>query len=152
MRLVRGVMIDPFAKTMRATSIKKDVREIGRLIGVDLIEIFTPPQGGIELWVDEMGQLRPDPGWWMASWHQLLAGRCFVCRTGFRSLERPDHGYVARWIRPGMTESIAQLRHLNRARIITGAEEFRDWQRDEHDYRTMVAMLALATEPAVPVQ
>lgn len=152
MRTIKGVSIDPFQRTMRFVSIPRDVREVKRLCGADLLEVFRSPSGAVELWVDEMGQLRDDPGWWMASWKQLLAGRCFVCRPGFRSLTAPDMGYIARWIRPGMTQSLQQIRHLNRARIVTGADQFREWSRDWRDQAAMTEMLFLATEPAAPVQ
>lgn len=152
MRTIKGVSIDPFAKTMRLVSIPRDVREVKRLCGADLLEVFQSPTGSVELWVDERGQLRADPGWWMASWKQLLAGRCFVCRPGFRSLTDPDMGHIARWIRPGMTQSLEQICHLNRARIVSGPEEFREWARDWRDQAAMTEMLFLATDPAVPVQ
>jgi hypothetical protein len=47
-----------------------------------------------------------------------------------------------------MTESCAQIAHLNRARVISGIKEFQDWKRDVNDCKAMLSMLSLAVETA----
>jgi hypothetical protein len=47
-----------------------------------------------------------------------------------------------------MKESIAQIQHLNRARIISTRHEAATWEEDRHQSKVMTKMLALAIESA----
>jgi hypothetical protein len=47
-----------------------------------------------------------------------------------------------------MKESIAQIHHLNRARIISDSGDLKAWAEDIRQSDTLTDMLALATEPA----
>lgn len=151
MRKIKGIYVDPFERVNTMVETTKDIREIQKLLKVDLLEVFNPSRVGgpdIELWVDEMGALRENPGWWFGSWNQLFAGRCFICKPGLKTLPKSQAYSLVCWIRPGMTESCKQIAHLNRARIISGPKQFQQWQRDVNDCKTMLSMLALAVEEA----
>jgi hypothetical protein len=152
MRTVQGVFVDPFARVTTMVKVGKDIREIQSLLKVEMLEVFNPSRGhdgpDVELWVDEMGTLRENPGWWFGSWNQLLAGRCFICRPGLKNLQK-SHSYdLVAWIRPGMNESIAQIQHLNRARVLSNLHEVSEWEEDRRQSKVMTQMLALAVEPA----
>ena len=151
MRTVEGVFVDPFERVTKIVKVGKDIREIQSLLKVEMLEIYNPSrQGGpdLELWLDEMGTLRENPGWWFGSWNQMLAGRCFICKPGLKTLPKSQAYDLVCWIRPGMTESCKQIAHLNRARIISGPNDFQDWKRDANDCKAMLSMLALAVETA----
>jgi hypothetical protein len=151
MRTVEGVFVDPFERVTKIVKVGKDIREIQNLLKVEMLEIYNPSrQGGpdLELWLDEMGTLRENPGWWMGSWNQMLAGRCFICRPGLKSLPKSEAYDLVAWIRPGMKESIAQIQHLNRARIISNRHEAAVWEEDRRQSKVMTQMLTLAIEPA----
>ena len=151
MRTVEGVFVDPFERVTKIVKVGKDIREIQSLLKVEMLEIYNPSrQGGpdLELWLDEMGTLRENPGWWFGSWNQMLAGRCFICKPGLKTLPKSQAYDLVCWIRPNMTESCAQIAHLNRARVISGIKEFQDWKRDVNDCKAMLSMLALAVETA----
>lgn len=151
MRTVQGVFVDPFERVMKIVKVGKDIREIQNLLKVDMLEIYNPSRVGgpdVELWVDEMGTLRENPGWWFGSWNQLLAGRCFICRPGLKSLQKPHSYGLVCWIRPGMKESVAQIQHLNRARILSEPDEIRAWAEDRRQSEVLTQMLALAVEEA----
>lgn len=151
MRTVQGVFVDPFERVTKIVKVGKDIREIQNLLKVDMLEIYNPSRVGgpdVELWVDEMGTLRENPGWWFGSWNQLLAGRCFICKPGLKTLPK-SHSYgLVCWIRPGMKESVAQIQHLNRARILSEPDEIRAWAEDRRQSEVLTQMLALAVEEA----
>ena len=151
MRTVEGVFVDPFERVTKIVKVGKDIREIQNLLKVEMLEIYNPSrQGGpdLELWLDEMGTLRENPGWWFGSWHQLLAGRCFICRPGLKTLPKSQACDLAGWIRPGMKESVAQIQYLNRARVLSNPDEVRKWHSDRRHSEVLTQMLALAVEPA----
>lgn len=152
MRTIQGVFVDPFERVTRLMKVGKDIREIESLLKVSMLEIFNPSRSydgpDVELWVDEMGTLRENPGWWMGSWNQMLAGRCFICRPGLKSLPKSEAYDLVAWIRPGMNESIAQIQHLNRARIISNRHEAAEWEEDRRQSKVMTQMLTLAIESA----
>lgn len=151
MRKIKGIYVDPFERVNTMVETTKDIREIQKLLKVDLLEVFNPSRVGgpdIELWMDEMGALRENPGWWFGSWNQLFAGRCFICKPGLKTLPKSQAYSLVCWIRPGTTESCKQIAHLNRARIIFGPKGFQDWKRDANGCKTMLSMLALAVEEA----
>jgi hypothetical protein len=152
MRTIQGVFVDPFERVARLVKVGKDIREIESLLKVSMMEIFNPSRRhhgpDVEIWLDEMGTLREKPGWWFGGWNQLLAGRCFICRPGLKSLPKSEQLDLVRWRRPGMKESIAQIHHLNRARSITDSGDLKAWAEDIRQSDTLTDMLALATEPA----
>lgn len=151
MRTVQGVFVDPFERVAKIVKVGKDIREIQNLLKVDMLEIWNPSrQGGpdLELWLDEMGTLRENPGWWFGQWNQLLAGRCFICRPGLKNLQQSQADNLIGWIPLGMKESVAHIQHLNRARILSRRDELKAWEDDRRRSQVLTDMLALAVESA----